>query len=264
MSNIFIKETKKFHNYITTTHCNDFKVEFYKYYDRNLAMFCHEDIFNTRKKKTQSLWNLYKVLRNNEFVKIKNYIYKEYSEEEKFEQWTKVLKNFGEFVFNFADPLFIKPDGDGMTVNKTDKEFSLTIKHNMFNFTISFEKSNIKKSNSSLFDSITGLDKENNLSFITIQIVNTMSNSKYVYKYMEDSILTPENSISEDICDLQLEYVKEKLDKYIYNYMGIVFDSIVNRELNSIDFCIFNSCYIKNEFNLEEALWLADMNMESD
>jgi hypothetical protein len=81
---------------------------------------------------------------------------------------------------------------------------------------------------------------------------------------MEDSVLTSENPIPEDICDLQLEYVKEKLDKYIYDYIGIVFDSIVNRELNSVDFCIFNSLYIRNNFELEEALWLADMNMESD
>ena len=261
MSNIFIKETKNFYNYITSTHCKDFKDNFYNW-QKELSKY--NLCFDNKKARRQSLYRLYQSLRNNEFVKIKNYIYKEYSEEEEFDQWTKVLKNFAEFVFNFADPLFIKPEGDGIIVNKSDKEFSLTIKHNLFDFIISFEKSNIKKSNSSLFDSITGLDKENNISFITIQIINTISDTKYVYKYMEDSVLNPENNISEDICDLQLEYVKEKLDKYIYDYIGIVFDSIVNRELKSVDFCIFNSIFIRNNYKEMEEEWLKTTNMESD
>ena len=227
-------------------------------------------MFNSKKKEGQSLWNLYKVLRNNEFVKIKNYIYKEYPEEEEFIQWTKLLKNFAEFVFEFSDPLFFNPDeGDGIVVTKSDKEFSLVIKYMIFDFIISFEKSNIKKPGSSLFDSITGLDKENNISFITIEIKNNISNVKYVYKYMEDSFLRPESNISEEVCDLQLEYVKNKLNDYIYNYMGIVFDTIVNRELDSVDFYntgfnIFNSKYIRNNFDLEEAIWLSSANMESD
>ncbi len=264
MGNIFIKETKNFYNYITTTHCKDFKSEYNIYYDRCIALY--DIVFNTRKKQSQALYNLYSKLRNNEFVKIKEYIFKEYSEEYRFDEWVKLLKNFGEFVCNFSDPLFIPTESANkfIIVDKKDNKMELTIKHNLFDFNIVFEKSNIKKSNSSsLFDTITGLDKENNLSFIKLQIKNSMSGTKYVYNYMDDSTLSSENQISDDICDLQLEYVKKKLDKFIYDYIGIVFDNIVYNELN-MDFNIFNSIYIRNNFKEMEEEWLTNMNMESD
>ena len=258
MSNIFIKETKSFYNYINTTHCKDFKDDFIKFSDihnNNSSTYC----FFSKKKKIQSVYNLFSSVRNDEFIKIKNYIFKEYSEENEFEEWVKLLKNFADFVFNFSDPLFISPDEGGIIVKKNDKECKLTITSNeLFEFSILFEKSKIKKSNTSLFDSITGLDKENNLSFITIEIINTISKSKYVYKYMDDSVLNSENPISEDICDLQLEYVKSKLNTYMYNYIGIVFDTIVNNDLklNYYDFRLFNSLYIRNNYKDLEKEWL--------
>ena len=91
-----------------------------------------------------------------------------------------------------------------------------------------------------------------------------MSGTVYKYSYVEDSVLNPENPIPEDICDLQLEYVKEKLDKYIYYYIGIVFDTIVNNELKDVSFNIFNSVYIRNNFKETEAVWLMDTNTELD
>ena len=268
MSNIFIKETKNFYNYINSTHCKDFKDQFIKYYNFNESMFINEEIhwFGFKKRQQQSLYNLYSVLRNNEFVKIRNYIFEKHSEEDEFEEWVKLLKNFAEFIYNFSDPLFISPREGGVIVKKTDSNYSsLYIYHDLFEFTIIFEKSNIKKQNSSLFDTITGLDRENNLSFIKIEIINTMSKTKYIYKYIEGSTLNPENPIPEEICDLQLEYVKAKLDKFIYDYIGIVFDKIVNNELKSYEnFCIFNSVYIRNNYKDMEEEWLRTMNMESD
>ena len=258
MSNIFIKETKNFYNYINTTHCEDFKNEFIKFSDVHNSMFSN-DGFLSKKKKTQLVYNLFSAVRNDEFVKIKKYIFKDYPEEDEFEEWIKLLKNFADFVFNFSDPLFISPDKGGIIVKKTDKECKLTItSDDLFEFSILFEKSKIKKNNTSLFDSITGLDKENNLSFITIEIVNLISKSKYIYKYMDDSVLNSENAISEEICDLQLEYVKNKINTYIYNYIGIVFDTIVNNELNLKynDFRLFNSTYIRNNYKDLEREWL--------
>lgn len=269
MSNIFISKTKSFYNYITSTHCKDFKNEFDEYYYRNEAMFHNDDLFNTRKKRRQSLIDLYSVLRNNEFVSIKNYIFKEYTEEERFENWIKLLNNFLEFIYDFTDPLMITPSetDDVVAVFKDDNKSSLSIKHDDFTFSITFEKSRIKKSNSStLFDSITGLDKENMLSFIKIEITNNNSNIVYRYKYMEDSNLINENELSDDVCDIQLEFVKQKLDKFIYNYIGIVFDTIVSYDLNDNfrNFRIFNSTFIRHMYKELEEEWLKSMNMESN
>ena len=262
MSNIFIKETENFYNYISTTHCKDFINEYNDFYYANIEYYL--DFFNTKKKKTRTLCNLYKVLRNNEFVKIKNYIYREYTEENEFEEWVKTLKNFADFVFNFSDPLLFNRDDYGIIARKDDKNCTMIIKHKIFDFSITFEKSKIKKSSSSLFDTITGLDKESNLSFITIEITNKSSGTKYTYNYMEDSTLNPKNSISEETCDMQLEYVKCKLDEFIYDYIGIIFDNIVNRELNrKYDrFIVFNSKYIRYVYKEMEEEWLKNMNME--
>lgn len=268
MNNIFISKTKSFYNYITSTHCKDFKDEWEKYYYRNEALFAHGDIFNTKKKQKQSLINLYSVLRNNEFVSVKNYIFKNYPEEEKFENWVKLLENFLNYIYNFTSPLMITPpESESILVSKNENKSTMTINYENFIFYILFEKSKIRKSSSStLFDTITGLDKENRLSFIKIEITNNSTGIVYKYNYVEDSNLINEDGLDDEICDLQLEFIKQELDRFIYNYIGIVFDNIVNRELNDIykDFRLFNSTYIRNNYKELEEKWLETTNMESD
>jgi len=268
LNNIFISKTKSFYNYITSTHCKDFKDEWEKYYYRNEALFAHDDIFNTKKKQKQSLINLYSVLRNNEFVSVKNYIFKNYPEEEKFENWVKLLENFLNYIYNFTSPLMITPpESESILVSKNENKSTMTINYENFIFYILFEKSKIRKSSSStLFDTITGLDKENRLSFIKIEITNNSTGIVYKYNYVEDSNLINEDGLDDEICDLQLEFIKQELDRFIYNYIGIVFDNIVNRELNDIykDFRLFNSTYIRNNYKELEEKWLETTNMESD
>lgn len=264
MNNLFISKTKAFYNYIISTHCKDFKKAFDEYYSKNESHFSNE-WFNTDKVKRKSLENLYSVLRNNEFVAIKNYIFREYSEEERFENWIKLLRNFGDFVYEFTDPLMINSNNI-VSVNKDNDKSIFEYKCDNFSFIIKFEKSKIKSGTSTLFDSITGLDKENTLTFIKIEIKNNFSGNIYKYKYVEDSSLINENELDDDICDLQLEMVKEKLDNFIYDYIGIVFDTIINYDLKQYikDFHIFNSTYIRNKYKELEEKWLETMNMESD
>lgn len=266
MNNIFISKTKSFYNYITSTHCKDFKDEWKEYYRRNESIFAEDNIFNTYKKQKQSLIDLYSVLRNNEFVAIRNYIFKNYSEEEKFENWMKLLENFLNFVINFASPLMVAPvESESILVSKDENKSTMTLKHEDFIFYILFEKSKIRKSNNStLFDTITGLDKENRLSFINIEITNNSTGIVYKYNYIEGSSLINEDGLDDEICDLQLEYIKQKIDKFIYNYIGIVFDKIVNYDLNDIDFNVFNNTYIRNNYKELEEKWLESTNMESD
>ena len=266
MNNIFISKTKSFYNYITSTHCKDFKDEWEKYYYRNEALFAHDDIFNTKKKQKQSLINLYSVLRNNEFVSVKNYIFKNYPEEEKFENWVKLLENFLNYIYNFTSPLMITPpESESILVSKNENKSTMTINYENFIFYILFEKSKIRKSSSStLFDTITGLDKENRLSFIKIEITNNSTGIVYKYNYVEDSNLINEDGLDDEICDLQLEFIKQELDRFIYNYIGIVFDKIVNYDLNDIDFNVFNNTYIRNNYKELEEKWLETTNMESD
>ena len=266
MNNIFIFKTKSFYNYITSTHCKDFKDEWKEYYYRNEDLFSYDFLFNTKKKQKQSLINLYSVLRNNEFVSIKDYIFKDYSEEEKFENWVKLLENFLNYIYNFTSPLMIAPiESESVLVSKNENKSTMTIKHKNFTFHILFEKSKIKKSSTStLFDTITGLDKENKLSFIKIEITNNSSGIIYKYNYVEDSSLINEDGLDDEICDLQLEFIKQELDRFIYNYIGIVFDKIVNYDLNTIDFNIFNSIYIRNNYKELEEKWLKTMNMIPD
>jgi hypothetical protein len=274
LNNIFISKTKSFYNYITSTHCKDFKDEWEKFNNDHNEYFLSTRlyIFNftvnkLRKKQRQSLENLYNNLRNNEFIAIKNYIFKEYSEEEKLDQWIKMLKNFAEYVENYTDPLFIHPEMDNINVTTNDNTTTLHYKyHDEFIFSISFEKTKIRKSNSTLFDTITGLDKDNVFSIVKINISNFNSKKEYTYSYIEDTF-TNNNGLDDEICDFQLEYVKQKLDKCIYLFIGIVFDYIVNYELKNKykEFRIFNSYDIKNS-NLRELeeKWLENTNMESD
>lgn len=266
MNNIFISKTKSFYNYITSTHCKDFKREWEDYYNRNESLFCEDLWFNFEKKKRKSLEKLYSVLKNDEFSTIKNYIFKEYPEEERFENWVKVLKNFSDFVYEFADPLIVKVKGISSTRDESTSVNMLKYTDDDFTFTIKFEKTKIKTGNSTLFDSITGLDRENALTFIKIEIINNFSGTIYLYSYMEDSSLNNTNGLDDDICDIQLEMIKAKLDKFIYNYIGAVFDTIVNYELKDKwkEFHIFNNEYIRNNYKELEEKWLETMNMESD
>lgn len=264
MSNIFIKETKKFYNYIQSTHCKDFINEYKDYYSKNLSS--NEVLFiNASKKRKESLEKLYSVVRNNEFVKIKRYIFKESSEENKFNDWVNVLKDFADYINNFIDPGLLNAD-KSIKTDKTKDFTKLQFENNDFIFNIQFEKTKLKKNNSSLFDTITGLDKDNVFSFIKIKITNNASGKEYNYKYMEDSSLISEDDLDDDICDIQLETIKAILDKYIYNYIGIVFDNIINKELNlTVDTInIFNSWYIRNKYKELEDQWLENMNMESN
>jgi hypothetical protein len=263
LGNIFIKETKKFYNYISTTHCKDFINEYKEYKWRNLDLFSDDILFNSKKKQKQSLINLYSVLRNNEFVIIKRYIFKDSSEENKFNDWVNLLKDFIEYINNFIDPALLNVDKN-IEVDVSKDFNKLTFQNDDFIFYIQFEKTKLKKNNSSLFDTITGLDKDNVFYFIRIKITNNTSYKKYEYKYMEDSSLISENDLDDDICDIQLETIKTVLDKYIYNYIGIVFDNIINRELNlTVDtFNVFNSYYNRNRYKELEDQWLENMNME--
>jgi len=266
LNNIFISKTKSFYNYIISTHCKNFKDEWEEYYYRNESLFSEDDIFNTKKKQKQSLINLYSVLRNNEFVSIKNYIFKNYPEEEKFENWVKLLENFLNYIYDFASPLMINPiESKSILVSKNENKSTMTIERENFIFYILFEKSKIRKSSSStLFDTITGLDKDNRLSFIKIKITNNSTGIVYKYDYVEDSNLINEDGLDDEICDLQLEFIKQELDIFIYNYFGIVFDKIINYDLNDIHFNIFNNEYIRNNYKELEEKWLETMNMESD
>ena len=264
MSNIFIKETKKFYNYIISTHCKDFKNEYNNF--QTCTIFDHITFtFSSKKKQKQALEKLYSVLRNNEFVKIRKYIYKESPEEDKFNNWAALLKDFAEYIVYFIDPALLNTD-DKISAEVSKDLTKLTYTDDNFIFYIQFEKSKIKKGNTSLFDTITGLDKDNLFSFIKIKVTNNISGKTYEYKYMEDLSLISEDDLDDDICDMQLEFIKSKLDEYIYLYIGIVFDNIVNRELNlTVDtFNVFNSYYIKNMYKEMEDQWIENMNMESN
>lgn len=267
MGNIFIKETKKFYNYIQSTHCKDFINEYKDYERKNLSPFSAGILYgftNNKKKRKQSLEKLYSAIRNNEFIKIKKYIFKESSEENKFNDWVNVLKDFAEYLNNFVDPGLLNADNNISA--ESSKEFTkLVFKCKEFEFYIQFEKTKLKKGNSSLFDTITGLDKDNVFSFIKIKITNNASGKIYQYKYMEDSSLISEDDLDDEICDLQLETIKAVLDRYIYNYVGIVFDNIINKELNlnAVDAInLFNSHYIRNTYKELEDQWLENTNME--
>lgn len=272
MSNIFISKTKSFYNYITSTHCKDFKdkwEEFYKNQNEYEKKFYYGISFQRAEKKTyNSLNGLYFFLfsENRDFIDIKNYIFEKSSEEEEFENWAKLLKNFADYIYKYIDPMFICPAKDSCFVTKDQDNTKLTINMENFDFSINFERSKIKKNNSTLFDSIVGLDKENTLSFINIKITNKMSNKIYSYEYIEDSGLISKDGLDDEICDIQLEMVKEKLDRFIFNYIGIVFDEIVNRELKLEfkDFRLFNSTFIKTHYKELEERWLENTNTESD
>lgn len=268
MNNIFISATKNFYNYITSTHCKDFKSEWEEFYKnkKSLDYYCclSLSIKRLEKKTYNSLDNLYSSLlsANDDFLTIKNYIFKKSSEQDEFENWMKVLNNFADFVFKYADPLFIGPNENICSVIKDQDNTKLIIDMDNFSFIINFEKSKIKKNNSTLFDTITGLDKENTLSFIKIKIVNKRSNSTYSYEYMEDSSLINKNGLDDEICDIQLGIVKDRLDNFIYNYIAVMFDSIINRELIKDEFNLFYSTFIKRNFKELEEKWLPITNME--
>ena len=267
MNNLFISATKNFYNYISSTHCKDFKQQWKDFYknkcdlEKSYRMGFGFTIKKLEKKTYNSLHDLYFYLfhENNDFLDIKRYIFKKYSEEDEFENWVKVLSSFADYVYKYTDPMFICPAKDICKVKKTQNTTNLTIDYeDKFIFSIEFEKSKIKKGNSTLFDTITGLDKENTLSFIKIKITNKMSNTEYIYDYMEDSSLINKNELDDDICDMQLELVKDALDRFIYNYIGIVFDTIVNRELTDKyeDFRLFNSTFIRENYKELEEEWL--------
>lgn len=264
MGNIFIKETRKFYNYITSTHCKDFKdryLEYRKYkYDDYLAQRLGVNLYK-RKRRTKALKMLYEVLPNEEYINIKNYIFKNSSEEDKFGDWVSLIRNFIDFVIKFSDPALLVPSGESMSTsnifrikyNSTNTEFEFET--NIFKFYINFEKTKIKKNNSSLFDTITGLDKENTFSFIKIDVTNKATNTIYNYKYMEDSSLVNLQDLEDDICDSQLEYIKSQLDEFIYKYMKNIFDLIVTRELN-LKFNLYSYNFLINEDKELREKWL--------
>jgi hypothetical protein len=281
LNNIFISKTKSFYNYITSTHCKDFKDEWEEYSQTDNDYLLSRRVITfpgpgrLLKKRTKSAEELFSVLRNNEFIAIKNYIFRKYPEEERFENWVRVLKNFSEFVYNFADPLMININNNTIGVKKTGVENKTTLEYiyreydkPIFEFNIIFEKSKIKSGSSTLFDTITGLDKENTLTFVKIEVTNLSTNTTYKYKYTEDSSLISEDDLDDEVCDIQLEMIKSKLDNSIYEYIGVVFDRIVNYELKDDSFSVYkgienNNCIAYMYKGLEEK-WLETTNMESD
>jgi hypothetical protein len=160
----------------------------------------------------------------------------------------------------------VKKDGpeNKTTLEYIYKEYDKAI----FAFNIIFEKSKIKSGSSTLFDTITGLDKENTLTFVKIEVTNLSTNTTYKYKYTEDSSLISEDDLDDEVCDIQLEMIKSKLDNSIYEYIGVVFDRIVNYELKDDSFSVYkgienNNCIAYMYKELEEK-WLESTNMESD
>ena len=251
MSNVFIKEITKFYNYITTTHCKDFKDEYLELnnilFNELFAERLGVTLYNKRKRKIKAIKSLYNVLPNKEYITIKNYIFKDSSEENKFNDWVSVIKNFIDFVINFSDPALLSPLCNTCKFKiEHDKNIKFEFENDTFIFCINFEKTKIKKNNSSLFDTITGLDKENTFSFIKIEVTNKASNNTYNYKYMEDSSLINLEDLDDFICDAQLEYIKSQLDEFIYKYIEKIFDLIVSRELN-MDFMFYSYTYKDKE-----------------
>ena len=252
MGNIFIKETKKFYNYISTTHCKDFKDQFFKYKD------LHNTIYFFNDKNYNNLKNTYNVLRNEELIKIRNYIFKESNEEDKFNDWILLIKDFADYILKFASPSLLSPlldDTKELIVIEEDSKTNIKFNFSRFSFFVCFEKTKIKKGNSSLFDTITGLDKDNVFSIIRIEVTNKNTNSSYRYKYMEDSSLINEDNLDDDICDMQLEYIKSILDLFIYDYISEIFDIIVTIELKD-HFMLYNNDYTSKKYKEMKEQWL--------
>jgi len=255
MSNIFIKETKNFYNYyVTSTHCKHIK-QHLEEYDSFV------DSFFNRKKKKIYLQELRENLNAEQYINIRNYIFKKSAPEDEFVDWMKLIKDFSDFVYEYGDPLFINVNGFTASVTRDKSVITIFISNEIFDFNVKFEKSKINKnlSSSTLFDSITGLDKINsNINFINIDIINKNSNKDYHYKYMDDGELIIDEDYDEIVCDIQLNYVKFILCNYIMQYVSILFDNIIHNEIHR-DINLFydmTTNFEKSEYKEIYNIWL--------
>lgn len=236
LGNIFIDSIKKFKENVYNNR-NNIKLHYNEY--RDIEKF-GEFFWHSNKKQKNAVKTLLFSINNNPYKNIYNYIYKSYNENEEFFEWVKLINNFIDFVVEFVDPLlYNRGEKIKISIGK-NRDFIYT--SDRFKFTISFEKSNIRKTeSSSLFDSITGLDKGKNLLFIRFSVENLVSNVVYNYEYLENGSIANNTGLDDDICNEQLEMVKNDLNDYLMVYIRNIFDQVIKEIVEEKSIIIFTS-----------------------
>lgn len=252
MGNIFINSVKKFEE-------SECSVEFlealkeYKFINNNGELFWFSD-----RKHRKNLKKVLSNIDNKEYKKILYHIYTPSPEESEFYDWVILINEFKEFIIDYADPLFYNIDNSvSITSVGNGKNNCFNYTTDTFKFSILFEKSNIKKNDGfSLFDSITGLDKGKNLIFITIAIENLISKKVYNYEYIENGSINNKTDIDDDICDIQLEIVKNSLNNYMITYIENIFDRIILNKTNHEEIKLFTGAYLeKPKRKIDGDIW---------
>lgn len=257
MENIFISAVNNFEKNLSIKDFLEAWENYFYIYEKGELMW-----FNDRKHK-KSLKNILSNLDNKEYIKILDHVCTPSPEESEFYNWIILINEFYDFIENYTDPLFY--DTSKCSVGLINKNKLFTYKTDEFKFSILFEKSNIKKTESySLFDSITGLNKEKNLLFITITIENLISKKTYNYEYIEDGSITNKTGIDDDICDKQLEIVKNSLNRYIISCIENIFDTILTNKAKeskyisvpeNYKFSLFKDSYYEKTKGIYGDIW---------
>ena len=245
MENIFISAVNNFEKNLSIHEFMKLWEKYYYVYEKGEAWWL------TNKKYKILLREMLSKLDNKEYRKILCHVCTPSPEESEFYNWVILINEFYDFIENYTNPLFY--DTSKCSVGLINKNKLFTYKTDEFKFSILFEKSNIKKTESySLFDSITGLNKEKNLLFISITIENLISKKTYNYEYIEDGSITNKTGIDDDICDKQLEIVKNSLNMYIISCIENIFDTILTNKADKeyllpkeYKFSIFKDSYYK-------------------
>lgn len=181
-----------------------------------------------------------------------------------FSKWIELIQSFTNLCTGYINPLFYDCMGRTELIFFEDdevyKEGIQLFLENDINLSVIFETTEYKKGNVTLFDSITGLDKNNNLTFIEIIVENRENdNIRYEYSYVKDGTIKSNNKIEEIIEIEQLELIRKLSCDVIVSTIELLFDYMIDRRLNTSHKCgysVFSSHLIKNRYKDIRKQWL--------
>ena len=262
-----MKEVKSFSNYLYSEYVDTpafFSSELDDWHDITCPCV-YEPIFFENRRTRKRLEKLLAKARNIEYLAVINGIkeVKAYHDIDNwFGYWIELIDSFLHLSSGYIEPLFYDCLRYSQTLyfdeeGKEGIEFALD---NGMNISIIFERSEFKKSNTTLFDSITGLDKNNNLTFVNI-IVEAEGNSdiKYEYSYVKDGSIKSNNFIDEDVELDQLDYIRNQTCDIILQSVELLFDSMLSRKIKNTDsyyYTLYSDCLIQNSYKDLRRQWL--------
>jgi hypothetical protein len=259
-------EVKSFSNYLNSEYVDTpafFSSELNDWHDINNCL--NEHIFFEHRRTRKRLEKLLVKARNIEYLAVINGIkeVKAYHDIDNwFGIWIELVDSFLNLSSRYIEPLFYDCLRYSQTLyfdeeGKEGIEFALD---NGMNISIIFERSEFKKSNATLFDTITGLDKNNNLTFVNITVeAEGNSNIKYEYYYVKDGSVKSNNFIDEDVELDQLDYIRNQTCDIILHSVELLFDCMLNRKIKNTDsyyYTLYSDCLIQNNYKDLRKQWL--------